>query len=153
MGREFGIGKIDPVTGVVFAPPLAADDLAYFGPMLVVDESQGEVRLALAGSGGMAAPAAMGIAAAALLSPSAPVARMLDEPRIFAPGQPGMTLVEPGFDAAAARSLFERGHDVKEASRLGIVNAIDCPGGLISAPDLCSFLVDRRGFGLALGGS
>ena len=151
MGRELGSGRFDPITGIVFAPPLSGDDLAFMGTVFVIDEDSSDIVLALAASGSPAGPAAVGQTLVALSVEDLDVREQLDRPRIFHPGQPDATLVEPGIESGIADALTARGHTLKEAPVLGRVNAIHCPRGLSNGEGSCVFINDRRGFGLALG--
>jgi hypothetical protein len=71
---------------------------------------------------------------------------------VFHPGVPDQLYYEPALDKAALAALWERGHFYRPASELGLVNAMRCLGGIVRRPATCSFEVDPRGFGLALGG-
>lgn len=151
MGRELGARKFDPVTGIVFVPPLTGDDLAILASMFVVDEELSEIVLAISASGSAAGPAAIGQVLVALSIEDLEIRTQLDRPRILLPGQPDATLVEPGIEKDVTDALAKRGHTLKEAPLLGRVNAIHCPRGLSKGEGNCVFINDRRGFGLALG--
>ena len=151
MGRELGTGSLDPVTGVILAPPLTVDDLAFLSAVLVVDEELEEVVLAISASGNAAAPAGIGYALVGLSLKDLDIRKQLDRPRMLHVGQPDATLLEPGIDQSVVDSLRVRKHTVKEAPMLGRVNAIYCLKGISNGKGNCQFISDRRSFGLALG--
>lgn len=151
MGRELGAQRFDPVTGIVLAPPLTGDDLAFLASVFVIDEEQSELVFAASASGNAAGSAAIGQALIALSVEDVEMTDQLNEPRVFLAGQPDATLVEPDIGEEVAESLSKRGHILKEAPSLGRVNAIYCSRGLSHEEGDCHFVNDRRGFGLALG--
>ena len=152
MGRELGTRMFDPITGIIFVPPLTGDDLAFLSAILVIDKELGEVVLAISASGNAAAPAAIGKALVGLSLEDLNVRDQLDQSRILHLGQPDVTLVEPGIDASVSKSLRAREHILREVPLLqGRVNAIHCPNGIPNGQSSCQFISDRRSFGLALG--
>jgi gamma-glutamyltranspeptidase len=82
-----------------------------------------------------------------------PLAEAVSAPRLVATSRPDRIFVESGFDAPARAALEARGHRVEQGSQFGQVSAILCFGGLKLDPLGCQFVTDRRGFGLAVGGT
>ena len=80
------------------------------------------------------------------------MAKFVDAPRLFHPGNPDVLYVEPQLSSAVVASLRKRGHTLRAVQNLGRVNAIFCPGGLDPDNAHCEYKSDRRGFGLAAGG-
>ena len=152
MNGPFGMGGMAPITGIALAPAATADSSAYLGPVLVGDREIGGIVYAAAASGGASAPAAMIRSTFAALYDRAPLDQAIAGPRVFHPGVPDQLYYEPALDKAALAALWERGHFYRLASELGLVNAMRCLGGIVRRPATCSFEVDPRGFGLALGG-
>ncbi len=152
MGSELGEGAVARDSGVVLAPPPDGADLTYLGPLLVLDGSGKEVVLAATASGGVDGPAALAQTALVVVGARESLPAAIDAGRVSHPGRPDMTLIEPEM-ATAGAALRKRGHRIRERNGRAKVNAIHCPGGLVSAGGSCVFRSDRRGFGLALGSS
>jgi gamma-glutamyltranspeptidase/glutathione hydrolase len=152
MGGELGDGAVARGSGVVLAPPPDGADLAYLGPLLVLDGAGKEVILVATASGGVSGPAALAQTALVVVGAHESLPAAIDAGRISHPGRPDVTLIEPDM-ATAAEALRQRGHRLRERAATARVNAIHCPGGLASAGSACVFRADRRGFGLALGGA
>ncbi|HJM49359.1 MAG TPA: gamma-glutamyltransferase [Alphaproteobacteria bacterium] len=152
MGSELGDGAVARGSGVVLAPPPDGADLAYLGPLLVLDDAGKEVILVATASGGVGGPAALAQTALVAVGARESLSAAIDGGRISHPGRPDVTLIEPDM-MAAAESLRQRGHQLRERASRARINAIHCPGGLQSAGSACVFRADHRGFGLALGGA
>ncbi|MSP52114.1 MAG: hypothetical protein EXQ91_06960 [Alphaproteobacteria bacterium] len=149
LGRSFGIGWIDPVTGII---PAAAVDVeapaTYLAPILVIRGGPDQVIFAGAATGGVGAPAALVQTGIAVVAANRPLAEALQAPRLLHTGSPDRVLVERGFGAAA--TLARRGHAVGESGPLGYVNAFSCPQGLGRGQGACFYVSDFRGSGLQL---
>lgn len=149
MGRTFGIGWWDPVTGII--PAVAADAeafAAYLGPMLVIQNAPDQIVFAAAATGRIGAPAAMVQTGIAVVAGKRSIVEALEAPRLLHAGRPDRVLVEPGHKGGAA--LARRGHALAEFGPIGFVNALSCPKGLGRASGGCFFASDYRGSGLQL---
>jgi gamma-glutamyltranspeptidase/glutathione hydrolase len=159
MGRSFGAGRADRLTGVVLAAPMAPGDLDFIGPAIVVNAA-GRLVMAVAAVGGPAAPAAMAQSALMAVLSGESLETASAAPRIFHPGDPDQAYVEIGASGVIVSALRKKGHTLRIADQLGRVNAIFCPGGLApggqtgdpTGDQNCQLISDTRGYGLAIGG-
>jgi len=151
MGRSFGAGRADRLTGVVLAAPMVAGDLDFLGPVIVVSD-EGRLVMAAAAVGGPAAPAALAQGALTAINSGKDLVPSIDAARVFHPNNPDQVYVEPDMNGAVVAALRQRGHTLRVTDKLGRVNAILCPGGLARDNQKCQFRADPRGYGLAAGG-
>ena len=120
------------------------------GPMLSVNPFTKQFFFAAGASGGVAAPTALiNVAAHALLAEK-PIDAAMRARRIHHGGAPDITYYEPGIPREEIMALTQRGHNVAATPTLGLVNAINCPGGMPRKPAECSVGADPRGNGIAL---
>jgi gamma-glutamyltranspeptidase/glutathione hydrolase len=82
-----------------------------------------------------------------------PLRDAMGAPRLHHGGLPDIVFTEPDFGVVLRDSLSRRGHQVVKIPEIGRVNAVHCPGGAPRSPETCVFDTDRRGFGLASGGT
>ena len=150
MGRVFGAGRADRLTGIVFAAPPIQSDFEFLGPALVIGP-EGRVIMAAAASGGPAAPAAL-VQGALVGVENGTLNNVLGAPRVFHPSNPDLAYVEPDMHGDIVANMRRRGHTLRMAPSLGRVNAILCPGGLGGDNAKCEYRSDQRGYGLAVGG-
>jgi len=153
MNAAFGTGRVASGSGVLLA---AAPDASGRGPMglaamLVVNENSKEFRFAATASGGVAASSALASVAAEVLLAGRDLKAAVIQPRVHLSGAPDVTYYEQGLDPAVVDSLSKAGHRLAATRKIGLVNALSCPGGLPTAPDTCQMMVDPRGAGLASG--
>jgi len=163
----FGAGRVAVGTGVVLAraPDGVAAGPQWFGPMIGVTTADRRLTLrpdatgrqqvifAAAASGG--APAASALAGVALrtLIERRTLEEAMDAQRLHYEGAPAdMVFVDTGVQARTP-GLVERGYRVEPVPVIARVNALWCPDGLVDESSRCEFRPDRRGFGLAAGGS
>jgi gamma-glutamyltranspeptidase/glutathione hydrolase len=163
----FGAGRMAAGTGVVLAraPDGVAAGPQWLGPVIGTTTSdrrltlrsdatgRQQVLFAAAASGG--APAASALAGVALrtLIERRTLEEAMDARRLHFEGAPADTVfVEEGVQPRLP-GLSERGYQVVPVPVIGRVNAFWCPDGLTDEPARCEFRPDRRGFGLAAGGS
>ena len=151
MGRSFGAGRADRLTGVVLAAPLLKGDLEFLGPAIVVN-AEGRLVMVVNAVGGPAAPAALAQGALTAIVSGEGLEAASDAPRVFHPSNPDQAYVEPEMSGVIVTSLRQRGHTLRIAEGLGRVNAILCPQGLADGDRKCQLKSDKRGFGLAVGG-
>jgi hypothetical protein len=59
-------------------------------------------------------------------------------------------LVEPTIPAAVKTALGGNARQVREVPRIGQVNIMSCPEGIVERPDKCVVRTDPRGFGHAI---
>jgi gamma-glutamyltranspeptidase / glutathione hydrolase len=150
MGRPFGAGKAERLTGIVLSSPPKHEDLEFLSPVIILNK-EGRLILAAAAAGGPAAPAALADGALSATE-EGKLSDAVDAPRLFHPGNPDVLYVEPEITSPVVSSLRRRGHTLRAAQNLGRVNAIYCPGGLDANNAVCEYKSDQRGFGLAAGG-
>ncbi len=159
MGRSFGSGRADRMTGVVLSAPLLPGDLDFLGPAIVVNEA-GNLVMVVSAVGGPAAPAAMAQGALTALNSGDTLQAASDAPRTFHAANPDQAYVEPEMAGTTVTALRRYGHTLRIAKSLGRVNAIFCPGGLgVSGggdkptDQTCQLRSDKRGYGLAVSGN
>ena len=178
MNGAFGTGRLAPGSGIVLAAAPEDDPAPPLAPVVLVNRNSRQLFLAAAGGGGAAganaldlvlqdrefpvgiaagggtvAPSALARVLLALLEDERPLATALAAPRLHVGGEADLLVVEPTIAAAARSALAQRGHRVVEVPAIGRVNAVHCPDGLPRAPQSCRFASDRRGFGIAAGGT
>ena len=178
MNGAFGTGRLAPGSGIVLAAAPEDEPAPPLAPVVLVNRNSRQLFLAAAGGGGAAganaldlvlqdrelpvavaggggtvAPSALARVLLALLEDERPLAAALAAPRLHVGGEADLLAVEPAIAAAARSALAERGHRVVEVPAIGRVNALHCPDGLPRAPQSCRFASDRRGFGIAAGGT
>lgn len=139
MGTSFGTGRLAQDAGVLMAPVTGREE-AFIAPMVVANHNINQGYLAIAASGGRAAPVATALAALSLLQEGADLEAALAAPRAarFAPGGP---TIREGEDAASEPS----------GPKIGNVQAVWCPNGLRRGRSTCAYASDPRGHGLARG--
>ncbi len=148
MNRPFGTGKFVPGSGILLAEPTDAASQALAVAVLS-NPVVHQLFFAIAAAGGPAAPVALVSVANAVLRDGAPADAAVAAPRLVAGTEPGNVVwAESATPSADLGGLRQRGHQVVPASALGRVAAIHCPGGL-PRQQLCQFVSDPRGFGLA----
>jgi len=150
MGRPFGVGKADRLTGIVLTAPPKPEDMEFLGPVIILNK-ENQLVMAAASAGGPAAPAALADGALTATE-EGKLKAAIDAPRVFHPGNPDVLYVEPEMASDVVMSLRRQGHTLRAVKSLGRVNAIYCPGGLGTDKPVCEYTSDRRGFGLAAGG-
>ncbi len=147
----FGTGRVALGTGVVLAaqPGPGGRGAEMLGPMLVVQPRGRQFVLAGAASGGVAAPTALADVAAQALLAGQPLDKALAQPRVHGGSEGSTVFAEPAASAASLQALADRGWTIVTVPQLGRVNAILCPEGMQSSPELCFAGTDPRGLGLA----
>jgi gamma-glutamyltranspeptidase/glutathione hydrolase len=142
MGRPFGAGVLAPGTGVLLAPVEGRED-AFLAPMVLANHNVNQAFMAIAASGGWAAPIATAVVALRLTEDDDALERAIAAPRAVRLAANGPVRHEAGWSGGGSGSL------VVEA--LGRVQAIWCPAGLKRGQKSCRFASDPRGQGLARG--
>ncbi len=152
MNNLFGTGRFAPGSGVLLA---AAPEWSVgrgplsLGPMMATNQHVFDVYFAAAASGGVGAPVAMTQVAARHLLGGKSLARALAQPRAHHGGYPDLTFHESGMPRDQVEALVRRKHVPRPIARLGLVNALSCPGGLVSKSETCAVANDPRGYGLS----
>jgi gamma-glutamyltranspeptidase/glutathione hydrolase len=151
MNGLFGAGRIAPGTGIVLAkPPGGAGDGSLSASVaLLANTVAGDGHLAVAASGGAAAPTALAVVLLGRLLDGQPLDRVVAAARLHHGGAPDEVRYEPGVAPEVLESLRRRGHQLREIERLGRVNAFHCLEGLIDSDEGCEVASDPRGRGLA----
>ena len=150
MNRLFGAGRIAPDTGVLLAaPPLGGND-GTLSPSVAIlgNEPNGDAHLALAASGGAAAPTALVAALLGVLALDQPLEEVIAAPRLHHGGAPDLVLYEAGVPPTELDALRARGHGLAEAQGLGRVGGFYCVEGLRDSEEGCAAGSDPRGWGL-----
>ena len=148
MGKAFGIGRTARPSGVILAA--APDDVAtnaFVAPVLAFAAGDTAVSMAAA-AGGPVGPAA--IAALLLQGPFEGLAINLAPPRLVHPGLPDQVLVEGRISGVQRQGLTDRGHTLRDFTRLGAVSALACIPAANNRPRQCAFVSDPRAGGLAV---
>jgi gamma-glutamyltranspeptidase/glutathione hydrolase len=148
----FGTGRVAEGTGIVLAalPGPGGRGAAMLGPMLVVQPRGRQFVFAGAAAGGVAAPTALADVAARALLAEQPLDAATSAPRMHSGSVASIVYSEPGASAASLQALANRGWEIVTTPKLGRVNAILCPEGMQSSPELCVAGTDPRGLGLAV---
>ncbi len=151
LNNLFGTGRIAPGTGIVLAstPGPGGRGATALGPMLVANPVNWTLHFAAAAAGGTPAAAALVGVAARTLIDAEDLDSAIARKRVHAAGN--VTFIETGFADGRRAALRARGHDLRETSELGIVNAAACPTGFGSEDARCAVGADPRGQGLAIG--
>jgi gamma-glutamyltranspeptidase/glutathione hydrolase len=148
MNGLFGSGRQVPGTGITAAASYVPG-ATNLTPVIVGNESTGDVRFAASVSGGVAAPAALLRSMLLVYDADGGLKEALAAPRITNVGAPDITWVEPNVPEEVRLSLSARGHDVREAPEIGEVVALFCADGILDGHETCEVHADRRGHGLA----
>lgn len=149
MGGLFGSGQMIPGTGIVLSAP-ADPAAANLTPLIVGNESTGDLRFAATVSGGLAAPAALVQIMLLAIEDEQTLAQAVAAPRVAQIGLPDVVFAEPGLSPEVRSGLESRGHEVAEAPVVGVVSVLHCPGGILDQSNSCQIVADGRGFGMAL---
>jgi gamma-glutamyltranspeptidase/glutathione hydrolase len=150
MNGAFGTGRIIPGTGVfATTSPVNATQIG-FSLAIISNVHRGDGYLAIAASGGSASAAAMARVAGAALYDQIPLGQALAAKRAIADGPARNVRAEPGTNRASLDALQRGGSKIVTDDRLGRVNAIYCPKGILRNPGLCRYRTDPRGFGHAV---
>jgi len=150
MNGLFGAGRIAPDTGVLLAaPPLGGND-GTLSPSVAIlgNEPNGDAHLALAASGGAAAPTALVAALLGVLALDQPLEEVIAAPRLHHGGAPDLVLYEAGVPPTELDALRARGHGMAEAEALSRVGGFYCVEGLRDIKYGCAANSDPRGWGL-----
>ena len=149
MNRLFGAGRIAPDTGILLAaPPLGGND-GTLSPSVAIlgNEPNGDAHLALAASGGAAAPTALVWALLGVLVEDLPLEEAIAAPRLHHGGAPDLVLYEASVPPTELDALRARGHGMAEAPPLGRVGGFYCVEGVRDSEEGCAASSDRRGWG------
>jgi gamma-glutamyltranspeptidase/glutathione hydrolase len=150
MNRLFGTGRVAPDTGILLAaPPLGGTGEALSPSVAILgNEVNGDAHLALAASGGAAAPSALAAALLRVLAQDRPLEEAIAAPRLHHGGQPDRVLYEPEVPPPVLDALRARGHSLAEAPALGRIGGFYCVEGLRDSDEGCAAGSDPRGWGL-----
>lgn len=150
MGAPFGTATIARSTGIFTASADRAR-MEYPAPALLVNQNTEHAFLAIAASGGAAAPMAVARTVRRVLSGRSSMAGAIAEPRLMRLGAGGPVLHEPGIEPGSLAQTGLARADVRSVAALGSVQALWCADGLKYNQVICEFVSDGRGAGLALG--
>jgi gamma-glutamyltranspeptidase/glutathione hydrolase len=148
-GEEFGAGRV--ANGVILASPQARPSASLgvvmatrsIGGVLSLSQRADSAQFVFAGGGGGIGGAAVAVGAGlGTVVERATLDRLIEQPRVVVDGALRI-LAEPGATAPGA---------VPASVRLGRLNAVACPAGLVDEPTACRVRTDPRGDGLAVGG-
>jgi gamma-glutamyltranspeptidase/glutathione hydrolase len=148
-GEEFGAGRV--ANGVILASAQARPSASLgvvmatrsIGGVLSLSQRADSAQFVFAGGGGGIGGAAVAVGAGlGTVVERATLDRLIEQPRVVVDGALRI-LAEPGATAPGA---------VPASVRLGRLNAVACPAGLVDEPTACRVRTDPRGDGLAVGG-
>jgi gamma-glutamyltranspeptidase / glutathione hydrolase len=142
MGKPFGAGVVAKSVGVPLAPVAGRED-AFLAPLLLANHNVNQGYMAVAASGGWAAPIATALVGLALAEDGDELTAAMAAPRAVRLSPDGPVHHEAGWRGG--------GQSMPPEQALGRVQALWCPAGLLRGPKDCRFATDRRGFGLAGG--
>jgi len=149
MGRPFGAGRVAGDTGVIPAEPARAGALLALTAMVVANRNTKEAYSAATGTGDQFASSAMMDVVLRVLDGKAKLETALRAARSAAE-QGDSVLVEQTAPAATKTALGANNQRVREVPRIGQVNIMSCPDGIVSKPETCVVHTDPRGFGHAI---
>ena len=150
MGRPFGSGRFAGDTGVMPVEPARAGALLTLSAMIVANRNTKQTFLAATGTGDQFASSAMMGVVLRILDGKAEVEPALKAARSAAAAGRYSALVEPTVQTAVKTALADTPGKVKEVPRIGLVNIMSCPEGVVKRPDKCVVQTDSRGFGHAI---
>ncbi len=151
MNGLFGVGRMAAETGIVMAaPPGGARDGGLAPSVAVLGNTvAGDGHMAMAASGGAAAPTALVAVMLGRLVDGRPLDQAVADPRLHHGGAPDLVLHEAQMNPKVLDALRRRGHELRQTDKLGRVNGFHCVEGLIDSDDGCQVANDPRGWGLA----
>jgi gamma-glutamyltranspeptidase/glutathione hydrolase len=151
MNRLFGAGRVAVGTGIVLAarPERESDGTLSPSVAILANEVAGDSHLAVAASGGAAAPSALVAVLLGVLVEGRPLEQAIAAPRLHHGGTPDFVLHEPAVATPVLDALRARGHELVEAPALGRVGGFYCAEGVIDSEAGCAVGSDPRGWGLA----
>jgi len=148
MNGLFGAGRMAAGSGLVLAAAPVGDADGTLSPSLAILGSKGDAHLAVAASGGAAAPTALVRVLLEALVKDRPLAEAIAAPRLHHGGSPDAVFFESTAAPAVLEALRSRGHVLRRSEALGRVNLFFCPGGLTVRDQECAATSDPRGWGL-----
>jgi gamma-glutamyltranspeptidase/glutathione hydrolase len=151
MNRLFGAGRVAEGTGLLLAARPAREHDGTLSPSVAIlaNEVAGDTHLAVASSGGAAAPTALVAVLLGVLVEGRPIEQAIAAPRLHHGGSPDFVLHEPQVAPAVLEALRARGHELVMSPALGRVSGFYCVEGVIDAEEGCAVGSDPRGWGLA----
>lgn len=150
MDRPFGYGRIAGDTGVMPVGPARAGASLALSAMIVANRNTKQTYFAATGAGDQFASSAMLGVALRVLDGKARVETTLGAARSAAGPGPNSIFVETATPGAVKTALGEGPFRVEEVPRIGQVNVMSCPGGIVVQPRNCVVHTDPRGFGHAI---
>lgn len=148
MNGLFGAGRMATGSGLVLAAAPVGEADGTLSPSLAILGSKGDAHLAVAASGGAAAPTALVTVLLQALVDKRPLAEAIAAPRLHHGGSPDAVFFESTAAPAVLEALRSRGHVLRRSEALGRVNLFYCPGGLTASEQGCAVTSDPRGWGL-----
>jgi gamma-glutamyltranspeptidase/glutathione hydrolase len=150
MNRPFGSGHVAGDTGVIVVEPSRARALLALSAMIVANRNTKQTFLMATGAGDQFSSSAMMGVVLKILEGKMDVEPALRAARSAAAGGKISVLVEPTIPAAVKTALGGNARQVREVPRIGQVNIMSCPEGIVERPDKCVVRTDPRGFGHAI---
>ncbi|MBL6864568.1 MAG: gamma-glutamyltransferase [Rhodospirillales bacterium] len=152
MNNIFGNGRIARGTGIMLAaaPINIGKGPSALGPIIVRNKNSKNLFFAGAASGGAPSTTALMQVLTEVMINRKTLRDAIHMPRVHHGGMPSITFHEPALNKVIQKYLSNAGHKMLKIPSLGQVNAIYCPGGL-PRDDVCQFVTDPRGSGLATG--
>ncbi len=148
MNGLFGAGRMATGSGLLLAAEPTGEADGTLAPSLAILGAKGDALLAVAASGGVAAPTALVTVLLEVLVDKRPLARAIAKPRLHHGGSPDVVFFESTAGPAVLEALRSRGHVLRRSDALGRVNLFFCSGGLTAGEQGCAATSDPRGWGL-----
>lgn len=150
MNRPFGSGRVAGETGIMAAVPADGGSTLAMSAMLVTNPNTEQSFMAATASGDELAPVGLLATVLRSLDGKIDIETAIQAPRV-GPAPAGNGVMAEKSVSSAVRSVFGVGDQpLKEVSRIGLVNIMYCPEGIIRKPELCAVKNDPRGFGYAI---
>jgi gamma-glutamyltranspeptidase/glutathione hydrolase len=151
MNRLFGAGRVAVGTGILLAarPGRESDGTLSPSVAILANEVAGDSHLAVAASGGAAAPTALAAVLLGALVEGRPLEQALAAPRLHHGGSPDFVLHEQAVAETVLDALRARGHELVVSPALGRVSGFHCAEGVIDSEEGCAAVSDPRGWGLS----
>ncbi len=150
MDRPFGSGKMAGDTGILISHPTRRGFALALSAMIVGNRHTKQTLFAATGSGDQLASSAMMDVALRILNENEKLENTLRSKRAAGMKRAKQFAIEQGISAKIRNSLKTKQLEITEVPRVGLVNVMSCPGGIVDNPTNCEVKTDPRGFGHAI---
>lgn len=150
LNHPFGSGHVAGDTGVIPAKPVRTQMLGALSAMIVANRHTKQTFLAATGAGDQYASTAMMEVVLRVLDGKVDIEAAQRAARISLDPPHKSVLAEPAIPIPSKAALGGESKQVNETPRLGQVNVMFCPDGVVELPRSCAVRTDPRGFGHAI---